>query len=103
MGKESPVFLGHDFYEGFFHLYRICLAGEAHPAGEPTDVGVDHNALSQIEGIPQNHIGRLSAHARELVQVLHGPGNLSAVILDQGGGTTTNRLGLGTKKTRGSY
>jgi hypothetical protein len=51
MGKESPVFLGHDFYEGFFHLYRICLAGEAHPAGEPTDVGVDHDSFRQIEGI----------------------------------------------------
>jgi hypothetical protein len=74
------------------------LAGEAHPAGEPTDVGVDHDALSQIEGIPQNHIGRLSAHAWELVQVLHGPGNLSAMILDQGGGTSADGFRLGAEK-----
>lgn len=90
MGKEGPVRLRHDFDQGLFHFHGIVLTGQAHAAGEPPDMGVHDDALSQVEGVAENHVGGLSSHARQLVEVFHGLRDLPAVVLDQGGGTTAD-------------
>ena len=58
---------------------------------------------SQVEGVSEHHIGGLSSHAGQLVQLLHGSRNPTLVIFDQAGGATADRLGFGAEKAGGAY
>ena len=74
------------------------LAGETQPAGETADMGVDDDALGEVEGVAEDDIGGLPAHAGELVEMFHGPRNLAAVIFDQGGGAPADGFRLGAEE-----
>jgi hypothetical protein len=63
MGEEGPDRFGNDFDEGLLHLDGIVLAGEAHPAGESTHMGVHDDALGEVEGVAEDHVGGFSSHA----------------------------------------
>ena len=102
MGKKGPVLLGDDFNECLLDFDGIVLAGETQPAGETADMGVDDDAFGEVESVTENHISGLSAHAGELVEMFHGPRNLAAVILDQGGGAAADRFGLGAEESGGA-
>ena len=84
------------------HFDGIVLAGETQPAGETADMGVDHDALGEVEGVAEDDVGGLSAHAGELVELFHGPRNLAAVILDQGGGAPADGFRLGAEEAGGA-
>lgn len=95
--------MGDDFHQCLLHFDGVVLPGEAHPAGKPPDMGIDHDSLGQIEGVAQNHIGGFSAHPRKFVEMFHRLRNLAPVILDQGSGTAANRFGFGAVKAGGAY
>ena len=98
MGEEGPVLFGDDFDQGLLDFDGIVLAGETQPAGETADMGVDHDALGKVEGIAEDYVGGFPAHAGKLVEMFHGLRDLSAVILDQAGGTTADGFGLGAEE-----
>ena len=102
MGKEGPVLLGDDFDECLLDFDGIVLAGETQPAGEAADMGVDDDALGEVEGIAEDDVGGLSAHAGELVEMFHGPRNFAAVVFDQGGGAAADGFGLGAEESGGA-
>ena len=102
MGKEGPVVLGNDFYKCFLHLHGVVLAGQAHPAGKPAHMGVDDDALGQIEGITKDHVRCFPADTGKLVEMFHGFWNFTAMVFDQAGGTATDGFGLGAKKPGGA-
>ena len=98
MGEKGPVLFGDDFNECLLDFDGIVLAGETQPAGETADMGVDHDALGKVEGIAEDYVGGFPAHAGKLVEMFHGLRDLSAVILDQAGGTTADGFGLGAEE-----
>lgn len=102
MGKEGPVRLGYDFHQRLFHLHGVMLAGQSHPAAQTAHVGVHDDALGQVEGVAQNHVGGFSAHAREFVEMFHGTRHFTIVVFNQGSGTATDRFGLGAEKSCGA-
>ena len=63
MGKEGPILAGNDFDQGLLHFYGVVLTGQAHPAGEPTDMGVHHDAFGQMESVAEDHVGGFSPHS----------------------------------------
>ena len=99
MGKEGPILAGHDFDQGLLYFDGIVLAGEGHSAAEPAHMGIDHDSLGQMKGVAQDNIGRFPAYPGQFVEMLHGSGNLPAVIPGQGRRATADGLGLGTKKS----
>lgn len=50
-------------------------------------MGINDDAFAEVEGIAEDDIGGLAAHAIELDQRIHGVGNLALMSFDQGAAT----------------
>src|SRR5215211_5604961 len=47
--EDGPVFFWHDLHEVLLYLYGVLVPGEAEPAGDAADVGIDDDALVHAE------------------------------------------------------
>src|SRR4029077_8358237 len=63
MGENGPFLLRNEFHEVLLDLHRIRMRGESQASGDACDVSVDHDAHRQIEGVAENDVRRLAAHA----------------------------------------
>ena len=81
MREDRPFLLRNEFHEVLLDLHRVRMRGQSQASGDACDVSVDHDAHRQIEGVPENHVRRLAAHAGQRGQFLHGARHLSAVLL----------------------
>src|SRR4028118_2432679 len=84
--EDRPVPLRDRLHEVPLYLLRVVVGGEPEPVGEPPDVGVDHDALVDPEGVAEHHVGGLAPDAWQGHEVFHGPRALAAVVGGGGGG-----------------
>src|SRR5215213_9569538 len=83
VGEEGPLSFGHDLQEITLHLFGVVLERKAEPVGEAPDVGVHDHALVYAEGVTQDHVGGLAAHAGEPDELGHGARHFSPVFFDE--------------------
>src|SRR6266508_4375513 len=92
--EDGPLVDGDQPHQVLLDLDGVVVPGQPQPAGEPPDVGVDHHALVAGEEGAEHHVGGLAADPWQLDQLVHGPGHLAVVVLEQVPGGALDRLGL---------
>src|SRR6266508_2507125 len=92
--EDGPLVDGDQPHQVLLDLDGVVVPGQPQPAGEPPDVGVDHHALVAGEEGAEHHVGGLAADPWQLHQLVHGPGYLAVVVLEQVPGGALDRLGL---------
>src|SRR6266404_1432997 len=79
-----PMFARDQLHQVLLDLFRIGLARDPKPAGEPNDVSIHDDAFVLPERIPQHHVRRFPADARKPMQFFHGVRNAAAMLRDNG-------------------
>src|SRR5919112_5409069 len=82
--EEGTLSFWHHREEVLLYLLRVLLRGEAEPARDAPDMGVDDDALIHAEGVAEDHVGCLAPDAGEGDEPGHGAGHLPGVLLDEG-------------------
>src|ERR671921_1755256 len=81
--EEGTLSFWHHREEVLLYLLRVLLRGEAEPARDAPDMGVDDDALIHAEGVAEDHVGCLAPDAGEGDEPGHGAGDLSTVLVEQ--------------------
>ena len=84
------------------HLGRVLGAvGKAQLTRDTDAVGIRHHHAGDMVDVPQNEVGRLASHPRELQQVLHIVGHLAVKLLQHHLRGGHDVPGLGPEKAGG--
>lgn len=94
MADEGPVFPWGDFSEVGLDFFRVFCPGEGEAGGESGDVGIDDDALDLVEGVSEDDVGGFSTDASEAYELVHGVGNVSLVLIDEGLGAAFDVAGF---------
>ena len=81
MVSVQPEGLRHDHFELQLDLKHVLAGREAGAVADAEDVRVDREGLLMECGI-EHDVRRLAAHARQLLKLLAGAGNLTPMIAD---------------------
>ena len=84
MREHRPPLAREDLHQRRFDLHRLDLLREAEPLTEARDVGVDDDPLVLPEGIAEDDVRRLPAHAGKAHELFHRRRHVTAVALDHG-------------------
>ena len=101
VGKLHPTLLGDEWHEVELDLHRVLFFGEPQALGDPAEMRV-HKDTRHPEGVPQDHVGGLAAHPRQLHQLLQGPRHLAVEFFHQHLAEALDALGLVVKKAGGA-
>ena len=91
VAKQRPPLARHEALQGEFDFLRRLLFRQTEPRGQTRDVRVHDDAVIEAEGVPQNDICRLAAHAGERDEFRHLVRDCAAVFFDE---RTTGRLNV---------
>jgi hypothetical protein len=81
-----------------FDDHGIVGPGDADPIGDSQHVAIDRQAW-HAEGVTEDDVGGLAADAWQGGEFLHRLWDLAGVVLDDLGGHTDERSGLGAEET----
>src|SRR5215210_3134452 len=101
--EERPLLLGYHLQEVALYLLGVLMLGQPEAARDTPDVRVYDDAHVYREGVAQDHVSGLAAHAGEPHQFLHRARNLSSVLLDEGSGHVLYRAGFVSEEANGPY
>ncbi len=90
---DRPVALGHQRADGVLDLDRVLLLRPSPAPDEPAEVRVDGDA-GDVERVAEDHVGGLAPDPRQLDELVQRVGQLTAVLLDDGGAEPDQRVGL---------
>lgn len=94
VAELEPLGSGDDLHEAALDLVPRLLPGQPQPLRQPHHVGVDGDPLDDAVGVAEDDVRRLPGHPLEPGQLLHRPGDLAAVLLDDGPAGLLDEPGL---------
>src|SRR5437660_3260045 len=83
MLNVEPVFLGNEPHQILLNLDGIGIGSPAQASREPSDVGIDNEALNDAKSVAQHHVSRLPGHSRQRQQLLHRQWHCAAVLRNE--------------------
>jgi hypothetical protein len=98
-GPELAWDEGHEIELDFFGL---LLPGELEALGEAGDVGIDDDALVEVKGIAEDHVGGFAADPIELHQGFHGGRHLAMVVGEESTTAALDMACFATEETEGA-
>jgi len=101
VGMES-IALGHQSVKPPLHLKNRSPGGDLGSVRDAKDVGIDGKRLP-AEGRVQDHIGRLTTHARQRFKRLSALRDFAAMPLNQEAAGCNKVLALGPEESDGLY
>ncbi len=98
-GKENPFPLRHEPQQIAFDTQRISLSAQAEAVRESRHMSVHDDSCGDTESRAQDHVGCLSADARQCYELLHIGRYQTAVMVHESLRTEHKRSRLGAEKT----
>ena len=99
VGEVDPIFLRHRFHQFFFDLHGIRFVGQAQPASQAADVGVDDDAAGDSKRGAQDDVRCFASHPRQCDQFVEFLRDFAVVLVDQGLGGGVNVLRFVAEET----
>lgn len=94
--------MGDEFHQVLFDLHGVRLFGEGESAAEACDMGIDHDADIQPEGITEHDVGGFASDAGEGGEGFHGIRHLALVPFYEQLAAGSDVLGLIPKEAGGT-
>src|SRR5712691_10277705 len=94
MAEVNPYFFGDDAHQVLLDFLGVLVLGEIEAAREANHVSVDHDAAGDAVGRAQHHVRRFSSDAGKGKNLVHGLGDLTPEVFEEGFAGAHDRLGL---------
>ena len=84
----------NELHEILLHLHGIAVGREAEAQAKASHVGIDDDALVDVEGIAKDDVGGLASGSGNCGEFLHGGGDFASVAFHERRAHTAERLGF---------